>query len=159
MINVDITPDPEIHVHRIGRTARAGATGLALSLASMNEMGAVGKIEQYQNLASVWHKLDEVKAGPSNTGKNSLQPPMTALQILGGRKEKIRAGDVLGALTGADGGAALTREQIGKISVTEFCTFVAVQRSIAAAACAKLNTGKIKGKSVRARVMGGAGDV
>ncbi len=159
VINVDITPDPEIHVHRIGRTARAGATGLALSLASMNEMGAVGKIEQYQNQASVWHKLDELKAGPGNTGKNALQPPMTALQILGGRKEKIRAGDVLGALTGADGGAALMREQIGKISVTEFCTFVAVQRSIAAAACAKLNTGKIKGKSVRARVMGGAGDV
>ncbi len=159
VINVDITPDPEIHVHRIGRTARAGATGLALSLASMNEMGAVGKIEQYQNQASVWHKLDELKAGPGNTGKNALQPPMTALQILGGRKEKIRAGDVLGALTGADGGAALMREQIGKISVTEFCTFVAVQRSVAAAACAKLNTGKIKGKSVRARVMGGAGDV
>ena len=155
VINVDITPDPEIHVHRIGRTARAGATGLALSLASMNEMGAVGKIEQYQNLASVWHKLDELKAGPGNAGKNALLPPMMALQILGGRKEKIRAGDVLGALTGADGGAALTRENIGKISVTEFCTFVAVQRSVADAACSKLNNGKIKGKSVRARVMNG----
>jgi superfamily II DNA/RNA helicase len=57
VINVDITPDPEVHVHRIGRTGRAGETGLALSLASMNEMGAVGKIEQYQNIESAGTSL------------------------------------------------------------------------------------------------------
>ena len=150
VINVDITPDAEVHVHRIGRTGRAGESGLALSLASMNEMGFVGKIELYQNQPSVWHKLEELTI----TGQGKLLPPMATLQILGGRKEKIRAGDVLGALTGAEGGAAYTREQIGKIQVTEFCTFVAVSRSLAQAACAKLNAGKIKGKSVRARVMG-----
>ncbi|OGB28579.1 MAG: ATP-dependent RNA helicase DbpA [Burkholderiales bacterium RIFCSPLOWO2_12_FULL_61_40] len=149
VINVDITPDPEVHVHRIGRTGRAGESGLALSLASMHEMGFVGKIEQYQNQPSTWHKLDEL----TPTGNGPLQPPMTTLQILGGRKEKVRAGDVLGALTGAEGGPAYTREQIGKIQVTEFCTFVAVQRSLANAACAKLNAGKIKGKSVKVRVM------
>ena len=154
VINVDITPDPEVHVHRIGRTGRAGATGLALSLASMNDMGAVGKIEQYQKLESTWHKLDELKP----TGKGPLLPPMVTLQILGGRKEKIRAGDVLGALTGTDGGTPYTREQIGKIAVTEFCTFVAVARAIGEAACAKLNSGKIKGKSVRVRVMSGKDD-
>jgi ATP-independent RNA helicase DbpA len=58
VINVDITPDPEVHVHRIGRTGRAGATGLALSLAIMNDMGRIGKIEQYQNQASTWYPLD-----------------------------------------------------------------------------------------------------
>ena len=151
VINVDITPDPEVHVHRIGRTARAGATGLALSLAAMGEMGAVGKIEQYQSQPSVWHKVDEL----TPTGKGKLLPPMVTLQILGGRKEKIRPGDVLGALTGEEGGIAYTREQIGKISVTEFCTFVAVARSVGDAACAKLNAGKIKGKSVRVRVLSG----
>ncbi len=66
VINVDITPDPEVHVHRIGRTGRAGESGLALSLASMNEMGFVGKIEQYQSRESVWHKLDELT--PTGTG-------------------------------------------------------------------------------------------
>ena len=151
VINVDITPDPEVHVHRIGRTARAGATGLALSLAAMGEMGAVGKIEQYQSQPSVWHKAEEL----TPTGKGKLLPPMVTLQILGGRKEKIRPGDVLGALTGEEGGTAYAREQIGKISVTEFCTFVAVARAIGDAACAKLNAGKIKGKSVRVRVMSG----
>ena len=149
VINVDITPDPEVHVHRIGRTGRAGESGLALSLASMNEMGAVGKIEQYQNAPSVWFKLEEL----TPTGTGPLLPPMVTLQILGGRKEKIRPGDVLGALTNTEGGPAYTREQIGKIQVTEFCTFVAVARDVAQQACAKLNAGKIKGKSVKVRVM------
>jgi ATP-independent RNA helicase DbpA len=149
VINVDITPDPEVHVHRIGRTGRAGASGLALSLASMQEMGAVGKIEQFQKSSSVWHPLDEL----TPTGSGPLFPPMATLQILGGRKEKIRPGDVLGALTSEDGGPAYTRDQIGKIAVTEFCTFVAVARDLAHAACDKLNAGKVKGKSVRVRVV------
>ena len=146
VINVDITPDPEVHVHRIGRTGRAGESGLALSLAAMYEMGAVGKIEQYQKSASVWHKPEELPP----TGAGPLLPPMVTLQILGGRKEKIRPGDVLGALT-ADAG--YSREQIGKIVVTEFTTFVAVNRDIAQAAMQKLNAGKIKGKSVRVRLV------
>lgn len=146
VINVDITPDPEVHVHRIGRTGRAGEAGLALSLASMDEMGFVGRIEQYQKQESDWHKLDEL--APVST--EPLLPPMMTLQILGGRKEKIRPGDVLGALTGE---AGYTREQIGKILVTEFSTFVAVERSIAADAALRLNQGKIKGKSVKVRLL------
>ena len=149
VINVDITPDPEVHVHRVGRTGRAGESGLALSLASMNEMGAVGKIEQYQNITSTWFALDTLT--PTSTAP--LLPPMVTLQILGGRKEKIRPGDVLGALTNDEGGPAYTREQIGKIQVTEFCTFVAVERSVASAACAKLNAGRVKGKSVKVRLL------
>jgi ATP-independent RNA helicase DbpA len=149
VINVDITPDPEVHVHRVGRTGRAGASGLALSLASMNDMGAVGKIEQYQHFSSTWFGLETLT--PASTDR--LLAPMVSLQILGGRKEKIRPGDVLGALTNDEGGPAYTREQIGKIQVTEFCTFVAVDREIASAACAKLNAGRIKGKSVKVRMM------
>jgi ATP-independent RNA helicase DbpA len=153
VINVDITPDPEVHVHRIGRTGRAGESGLALSLASMNEMGFVGKIEQYQNQPSVWAKIEELTPTEDAEKLGPLLPPMVTLQILGGRKEKVRPGDVLGALTSLEGGPAYTREQIGKIQVTEFCTFVAVERSLAQAACAKLNAGKVKGKSVKVRIL------
>ncbi len=147
VINVSITPDPQVHVHRIGRTGRAGAAGLALSLTSMDEMGSVGKIEQYQKQESSWHPVAEL----TPTGSGPLLPPMVTLQLLGGRKEKIRPGDVLGALTGPDGG--YTREQIGKISVTEFTTFVAVQRNIAKDALRRLNAGKVKGKSVKVRFL------
>ena len=149
VINVDITPDPEIHVHRIGRTGRAGETGLALNLASMMEMGAVGRIEQYQKAQSEWFKLDEL----TPASQEPLLPPMVTLQIAGGRKEKIRPGDVLGALTNTEGSVAFTREQVGKIQVTDFCTFVGIERSLAQQACDKLNAGKVKGKSVRARLI------
>ncbi len=146
VINVDITPDPEVHIHRIGRTGRAGEDGLAISLASMQEMGAVGKIEQMQKAESQWHKLAEL----TPAGSGPLLPPMATLQIVGGRKEKIRAGDVLGALTGE---AGFTREQVGKINVNEFSTYVAVERSIAAEAVRRLDAGKVKGKSVRVRLL------
>ena len=148
VINVDVTPDSEIHIHRIGRTGRADEEGWAISLASMDEMGSVGKIEQLQKAESEWHKLSEL----TPASNEPLQPPMATLQIVGGRKEKIRAGDVLGALTGE---AGFTREQVGKINVNEFSTYVAVERTIAADALHKLSLGKVKGKSVRVRLLDG----
>ncbi len=147
VLNVTITPDPQVHVHRIGRTGRAGEQGLAISLASLDEMGSVGKIEQYQKSESVWYERDTL----TPTGQGPLLAPMVTLQIAGGRKEKIRPGDVLGALTGPDGG--FKREQIGRISVTDFSTFVAVERAVAGEALRKLNAGKVKGRSVRVRFL------
>ena len=150
VINVDVTPDAEVHVHRIGRTGRVGqqggAEGLALNLASMDEMGFVGKIEQLQGRESEWHELAELTPGKGAP----LAPAMATLQIVGGRKEKIRAGDVLGALTGDCGYA---KEQVGKINVNEYSTYVAVDRGIAAEAARKLNDGRIKGKSVKVRLL------
>jgi ATP-independent RNA helicase DbpA len=146
VINVDVTPDPEVHIHRIGRTGRGDAEGLALSLASLDEMGSVGKIEQLQGRESRWYPLAEL----TPTGSGPLLPPMATLQIIGGRKEKIRAGDVLGALTGEMG---FTREQVGKINVNDFSTYVAVDRAIAAQAVQRLNSGRVKGKSVKARLV------
>ena len=146
VINVDMPPDAEVHVHRIGRTGRAGETGLALSLASLDEMGAVGRIEQLQGRESVWHDLAELT--PAAGGR--LLPAMATVHIQAGRKEKIRPGDVLGALT-ADLG--YTREQVGKIDINEFATYVAVERGIAGDVVARLNEGRIKGRSVKARLL------
>ena len=146
VINVDVTPDSEVHIHRIGRTGRGDAEGLALSLASMDEMGSVGKIEQLQGRESTWAPLSSLT--PADGG--ILQPPMATLQIVGGRKEKIRAGDVLGALTGE---AGFTKEQVGKINVNEFSTYVAVERSIAREAVKRLSAGRVKGKTVRVRLL------
>ena len=144
VVNVDITPDAELHIHRVGRTGRAGAQGWAFSLASLDEMGRVGRIEQLQGRASTFHPLAEL----TPTGSGPLLAPMVTLQILGGRKEKIRAGDVMGALTGSAGFAA---GLIGKINVNEFSTYVAVAREIADSALQALNNGTVKGKRVKAR--------
>jgi ATP-independent RNA helicase DbpA len=146
VVNVEVAPDAEVHVHRIGRTGRAGESGLALSLASMDEMGAVGRIEQLQGRESRWHELSELT--PANGER--LLPRMATVHIQGGRKEKIRPGDVLGALT-ADLG--YTREQIGKIDINEFATYVAVERGIAKELVAGLNAGRIKGRGVKARLL------
>jgi ATP-independent RNA helicase DbpA len=146
VINVDVTPDAELHIHRIGRTGRADAQGLALTLASLDEMGAVGRIEVMQGQESQWAKL----SGLSPAAGGKLQAPMRTLQIVGGRKEKIRAGDVLGAMTGE---AGFTADQIGKINVNEFSTYVAVERSIADLALQRLSQGRIKGKGVKVRAL------
>jgi ATP-dependent RNA helicase DbpA len=146
VINVDISPDPATHIHRIGRTGRVDQQGWAFSLASMDEMGRVGMIEQAGGFSSEWKKLAEL----TRTSGAPLQPPMHTLQIAGGRKEKIRAGDVLGALT-KDMGFAGT--QIGKISVNEFSTYVAVDAGIAHEALKRLSSGKVKGRSVKVRLL------
>ncbi len=150
VINVDITPDPATHTHRIGRTGRLGAgteqAGWAFSLASGDEMGWVGQIEQALGFNSVWQPLAELVP----ISQEPLRPPMVTLQILGGRKEKIRAGDVLGALTKDLGFAGA---QIGKISVNAFSTYVAVDRGIARQVLQRLSTGKVKGRSVKVRAL------
>jgi ATP-independent RNA helicase DbpA len=144
VINVDITPDVEVHTHRIGRTGRGDEQGWAFSLASLDEMGRVGRIDDMQGAASDWHPLSEL----TPTSSEPLRAPMVTLQILGGRKEKIRPGDVLGALTKDMGFSAA---QIGKINVNEFSTYVAVDRDIAKEALRALNAGKVKGKTVKVR--------
>ena len=146
VINVDVTPDPEIHIHRIGRTGRADQDGWALSLFSPADKRRVAAIAQTTQTAFDTHTLGSLQSN----NDAPLVPPMATLLILGGRKEKIRPGDVLGALTGDMG---LRREQVGKITVTESSTYVAVARGIAKETARKLAAGKIKGKSVKVHAL------
>ncbi|MGE5384622.1 MAG: ATP-dependent RNA helicase DbpA [Betaproteobacteria bacterium] len=146
VINVDITPDPEVHIHRIGRTGRADQDGWALSLCSPGDKRRVAALEPMMGFEAEWHSL----AGLKDADEAPLVPPMVTLQILGGRKEKIRPGDVLGALTGE---AGFTREQVGKITVTDQTTYVAVARQIADEAVRRLSAGKVKGRPVKVRAL------
>jgi len=149
VINVDVTPDAEVHLHRIGRTGRVDQSGWALSLVGAKEMGRVGNIVRAQGSSVEWHPLSALQAAAGGAAM-PLVPPMLTLQILAGRKDKIRPGDVLGALTGE---AAFSKEQIGKISVTEFTTYVAIERSVAREALHKLSAGTVKGKRVRVHLL------
>jgi len=151
VINVDITHEIEMHTHRIGRTGRAGESGLVFSLASLDEMGRVGKIDEMQGVESIWHPLADLERAHRGAGERKtepLRPPMATLQILGGRKEKIRPGDVLGALTKDLG---LDATCVGKIDINEFSTYVAVRRDLADQALRGLNAGRVKGRSVKVR--------
>ncbi len=147
VLNVDVTFEPEQHIHRVGRTGRVDNQGLALNLVSVEEMGRIARIEDIQQRPVQWQEWSTVKP---NENAKPAQPPMATLQLQIERKEKIRAGDVLGALTGEGG---INGKQVGKITVAEFSTYVAVERAVAKQAQAHLIAAKVKGKSVRVRLL------
>jgi ATP-independent RNA helicase DbpA len=144
VINFELSPDPQIHIHRIGRTGRAGNEGLALSLFMASEAARVNAIEEYQNSPVRIDKITSLKTRDNF----SLSPPMVTLCINGGRKNKVRAGDILGALTA---NTRLPGKQIGKIDIFDNLAYVAVERSIAKQALKILSEGKIKGRKFRVR--------
>lgn len=146
VINYHIAKDPEVHVHRIGRTGRAGNSGLAFSLYSKKEDYKVKVLGEYRN------QIIEGEALPPKTLlKNTPQkPPMKCIQIDGGKKQKLRAGDILGALTGASG---ISAKDVGKINLFDFQAYVAINSAVAKQAIKILTEGKIKGRMFRVRLI------
>ncbi|MDD5228879.1 MAG: ATP-dependent RNA helicase DbpA [Methylococcales bacterium] len=147
VIIYDLSPDPEVHVHRVGRTGRAGQKGFAFSLCAESELERAKAIETYQNTSIKWDKFNPAKL-PKNT---TLRPAMVTLVIDGGRKSKIRAADILGALTGE---AGLAGSEVGKIDIFDVRTYVAIKRTSANIALSRLQEGKIKGRKLRVRALG-----
>lgn len=142
VINVDLARDSEVHVHRIGRTGRAGESGLALNLVLQKEVHKINRLEDYLGQSITLELLPAAN-------KNSLpHPDMVTLNIDGGKKDKLRPGDIIGALTKD---AGLPFEKIGKIDMFDFAAYVAVDKSIARAALQQLSDGKLKGRKFRAR--------
>jgi len=151
VINYELPAQPEIYVHRIGRTGRAGKTGLALSFASEREQNKVKGIESHTGV-----RLERTTMGapaPLDGDVSDDAPPaqeleraakMDTLRIAGGRKQKMRPGDILGALTGEAGG--LQGSDIGKIEIHDNFAYVAVSKSVSRLAQQSLSNGKIKGK-------------
>ena len=146
VINFELSFDPELHIHRIGRTGRAGAKGLALSLFSNNERHRVDAIEEYQGKKINIDDSDSL----SNSLNFKLYPPMVLLFINGGKKEKLRAGDLLGALTANDG---ITAKQVGKITLFDKFSYVAIDHKVSKLALNTLNNNNIKGRKFRVRIV------
>ncbi len=144
VINYDMALSPETHVHRIGRTGRAGRQGLAISFVNPDEQFRLEAIEQFLERPLSVEQL-------AHRGNRPSQPPLPetiTLLINAGKKDKIRPGDIVGALTAGD---ALTKEQIGKITVMDRKAYVAVAYEQASLALRVLNEGKIKGRRFKIR--------
>ena len=141
VINYDLPREHDVFVHRIGRTARAGHEGLAISLAGPTDRGV----------------LDELRSGPlvgvplspmPPAGVERAAPPaMITIAIQGGRHDRLRPGDIVGALTTEVGIAAA---DIGQINVMDRISFVALAAAVAEQALAGLERGRIKTKRFRA---------
>ena len=142
VVNYELPGDPDVYVHRIGRTARAGSKGLALSLVSAREMPRALQLGEHLGMVLRWSRVEPVSMASGRV------PPaaMSTLRIEGGRSDKLRPGDLLGALTGEVGLAA---EHIGRIDILPTRAFVAVRRDHADRALKALRAGRIKGRRFR----------
>jgi ATP-independent RNA helicase DbpA len=131
-----------VYVHRIGRTGRAGKEGLALNLFVPREKNILEDIERYLDIKHQIQDLDTLKKDQ----RYNVRPLMTTLFISGGKKDNIRPGDILGALTKD---AGILGKDVGDIKIFDINSYVAVSPSQAEVAVKKLNAGKIKGKKFR----------
>lgn len=146
VVNVEPARDSEIHTHRVGRTGRAGEKGVAVTFCTPSQGHRVSRLEFMAGKALAWGDTAILLANPDQP----VQPARRTLCIAGGRKDKVRPGDVLGALTGD---AGLAGAAVGKIDLFEFQCYVAVNRDVAQKALKRLEAGKIKGRKFRVRMV------
>jgi len=147
VINFDLTPDPETYIHRIGRTGRAGLKGLAVTFVQPDENHRLEGLEQFLKSGIELEKL-----GAADQKEGVRQAPETCtIHLSAGKKDKIRPGDIVGALTA---GSELTSDDIGKITVQTKVSFVAVDFAKGPSALKILSEGRIKRQKVRARIIG-----
>jgi ATP-independent RNA helicase DbpA len=155
VINYEFPQHADIYVHRIGRTGRAGKKGVAISLTNDRSGARIDSIE-----GETGRKIEAIERRDKNApGAEVLlrsiaqSATMETILISGGRKDKIRPGDILGALTGEAGG--LKGDDVGKIEIHDRLSYVAVTRSVCQTAVDRLNAGRIKGKRFRATQVDG----
>ncbi len=142
VVNYELPTDADTYQHRIGRTGRAGRAGLALSLVTPRERSRAGLVEERQGKPLRWERMQAL------TGKPRQVPTaaMATLRIDAGRTDKLRPGDIVGALTGD---AGMHKDAIGKIDVFPTRSYVAIARNQAGQALERLRAGKIKGRKFR----------
>jgi ATP-independent RNA helicase DbpA len=140
VINYDLPHDNEVYVHRIGRTARAGTSGLAISFVDDKY-----KLDDLQCDINIDIQLNNISTLETNDTFD-VKAKFSTIFINGGKKAKVRAGDILGALTA---GVGLSKDDIGKIDILPYCSYVAVKKEFEQKAFDGLSNGKIKGKYFR----------
>jgi ATP-independent RNA helicase DbpA len=144
VVNFELPRNAEVYVHRIGRTGRAGRGGLALTLFGDSERYKLDAIGQYLGRELEFEAIETLDA----CGKTMPPPAFITLRIAGGRKDKIRPGDILGALTGD---AGIDGKAVGKIDVMDYAAYVAIDEAVAGQALGRLINGKIKGRKFKVR--------
>ena len=145
VVNFDIAADADTHLHRIGRTGRAGRRGVALTLCLQRETGRANRIEDRLGKQLQWATI------PSPSDRTPLVAPFVTIAVDAGRQDKLRPGDLLGALTGD---AGLPATAVGKIDVFPTRTYVAIAREWHDKALRRLRAGRIKGRTFRIRDIG-----
>ena len=147
VVNFELPRDADTYIHRIGRTGRAGQSGKAFSLVTPAEAPRMRVIEDHLSIIGICDQLASLNRDPNYY----LWGAMTTVQIDAGRRQKIRPGDLLGALTGD---AGLDASAIGKITIGDNVSHVAISRAALRQAMNYLSHGKVKGRAIRVRQLG-----
>ncbi|BDX02418.1 MAG: ATP-dependent RNA helicase DbpA [Marinomonas sp.] len=144
VVNYDTTRDTDVHTHRIGRTGRAGAAGIAVNLVTSKDDYKVRDIETRFGITANFIELESLDP------HYRLIPQKTTISFDAGRKNKLRPGDILGALTA---GLGLDKSQVGKIDIFDFHAYVSIDNAVAKSVVKEFENKKIKGKNIRARIL------
>jgi len=142
VINYELPREQDTYVHRIGRTGRAGLEGVSLTIFTEKERFKLGKLGQKLDQVFEYESIDSLP----NNRIIPRKPEFVTLYISGGRKDKIRKGDILGALTKT---ANIEGKYIGQIDIAERSSYVAVSFDQARNASSRLNQSKIKGRKFK----------
>ncbi|MCK5074694.1 MAG: DEAD/DEAH box helicase, partial [Bacteriovoracaceae bacterium] len=142
VINYDLPTDPEIYIHRVGRTGRAGRNGLAFSFFIKKNRYKLDVIEKLIHEKCKVGDISEL----STADKYDLIPPMKTMYISGGKKNNLRPGDILGALVGE---AGIDSNDVGDISIFNILSYVAIKNESIKQAIGKLKAGKIKNRKFK----------
>lgn len=146
VFNYHLPRELEVYTHRIGRTGRAGEKGRACSLFQVSEQFRIDQLQDYLEQEIRHSELPPIELLASPPAR----PKMSTLRVEGGKRQKLRPGDLVGALTKAE---AINGDSLGKIQVMDNWAYVAVDRPLAKIALKQLSEGRIKGKSFRARLI------
>ena len=165
VINIDVPLEKEAYVHRIGRTARAGKSGKAITFVTPYEDRFLNDIEEYigfkipeKNLGEI--ALDEKileseesvlkkKAKKKESKSKNINKEITKLYFNGGKKKKIRAVDFVGTISNIDGVSA---EDIGIIEIGDMGSYVEILNGKGKLVLDKLKDSTIKGKKLKVEI-------
>lgn len=162
IINYDIPMEKESYVHRIGRTARAGKQGSAITFVTPSEYRFLRDIEDYIDLnidkgevpseevieegKNIFNKNAKNKKTLKGNKSDKLNKEIMKLYINAGKKKKIRAGDIVGAITSING---VTAENIGIIDIQDNFSYIDILDGKGKLVLDALQQTTIKGKNVR----------
>lgn len=159
IINYDVPFEKESYVHRIGRTARLGDKGKAITFMTSDEADLIDEIQNYikapikikdkpsqeqvRERKSEFEEKKQVKPQTTTPKDVELSKNITKLHINAGRKTKMRPTDVVGALSNLDG---MSADDIGVIDVLDISTFVEILNGKGLDVLHQLQTTPIKGR-------------
>lgn len=167
VINYDVPFEKESYTHRIGRTGRAGKTGLALTMISDNDRRRWQDIRDYafsgnQELTEVFtpnerlvtrskaafEKKITARVKPKVARNKELNKDIMKVYFNGGKKKKLRAVDFVGTLTSIKD---VSGEDIGIITIQENVTYIEIMNGKGPYVISEMQDRTIKGKTLKVR--------